>query len=146
MGLKEWRPQEKVGPRRLGPRRLGPRRVEPRRVEPRRWGAQNFAFFFSLLPPQFSSFLLSLRVLTWNFGCLKRRGPEMCASGVLWLSCASPGGPGRRPLPKKTTLKNPPKTFPVKQKTFFFLSIKHSQNSFKKTSFLTFFFFFNREM
>ena len=58
----------------------------------------NFRSFFSLLPPQFSFFFLSLGVLAWNFG-VKRRGPEMCTFGVLGLSCASPGGPvwwGRR--------------------------------------------------
>ena len=73
------------------PRRVEPRRVEPRRVEPRRVGAQNFALFFSLFPPQFSFFFLSLGVLFVEFWwCLKRRGPEMCTFGVLGLSCASP--------------------------------------------------------
>ena len=39
-----------------------------RRVGPEGWGAQNFAFFFSHLPPQFSFFLPLLGVLALNFG------------------------------------------------------------------------------
>ena len=49
-----------------------------------------FRFFFHL-PPQFSFFLLSLGGPFVEFWwCLKRRGPEMCASGVLGLSCEAP--------------------------------------------------------
>ena len=49
--------------------------------------AQNFALFFSLLPPQFSFFFLSLGVLSWNFvGVLEGRNPEMCI-WALGLSC-----------------------------------------------------------
>ena len=71
----------KCGLRRVGPRRVEaqtkkqwgaegwePRRVEPRRVEPRRMGGPKFRAFFSLLPPQFSFFFLSLGVLSWTFG------------------------------------------------------------------------------
>ena len=97
----------RVGPRRVGPRRVGPRRVGPRKVGPRRVGPQGWApkggepkisrFFFPL-PPQFSFFLPSLRGLLVEFWwCLKRRGPEMCTFGVLWLSCearAAPKPPG----------------------------------------------------
>ena len=82
---------EKVEPRKGGAPKGGARRV----------GGPKFRAFFSLLPPQFSSFLLSL---SWGpfvefWWCLKHRGLEMCTFGVLGLSCASPGGPvwwGRR--------------------------------------------------
>ena len=39
--------------------------------------------FFSLLPPQFSFFFLSLGVLSWNFvGVFEGRNPEMCTFGL----------------------------------------------------------------
>ena len=42
-----------------------------------------FRSFFSLLPPQFSFFFLSLGVLSWNFvGVLEGRNPEMCTFGL----------------------------------------------------------------
>ena len=53
--------------------------------------AQNFALFFSTLPPQnscFSSLSGGLFVEFW--WCLKRRGAQMCTFGVLWLSCEAP--------------------------------------------------------
>ena len=53
-----------------------------------------FRSFFPL-PPQNSFFSsLSGGLLVEFWWCLKRRVPEMCAFGVLWLSCASPGGFG----------------------------------------------------
>ena len=67
--------QEKVGPRRVEPRRVEPRRVEPRRVEPRRVGGQNFALFFSLLPPQFSFFFSLLGSLCGILVVLEAAGP-----------------------------------------------------------------------
>ena len=107
----------RVGPRRVGPRRVGPRRVGPRRVGPKPRksggpkgeGAQNFAFFFPL-PPQNSFFSsLSGGLLVEFWWCLKRRDAQMCAFGVLWLSCASPGGPvwwGRRGFSRQTESPN----------------------------------------
>ena len=58
-------------------------------------GAKFRAFFFSL-PPEMSFFLLSLGVFSWNWWCLKRRGPK-CAR--LESVVCDPGGPvwwGRR--------------------------------------------------
>ena len=80
-----------VGPTRWGPKG-GARRVGPEGCV---GGAQNFALFF-LLPPPFSFFLcLSGGLLVEFWWCLKCRGAQMCTFGVLWLSCGSPGGPGR---------------------------------------------------
>ena len=65
---------------------MGTRSVGPRRVE-----GPKFRAFFSLLPPQFSFFLLSLGGPFVEFWwCLKRRGPEMCTFGVLGPSCEAP--------------------------------------------------------
>ena len=64
----------------------------PRRVGPEGWGAQNFALFLPF-PATVSLFLCLSGLLVEFWWCLKRRGPEMCTFGVLWLSCASPGGP-----------------------------------------------------
>ena len=61
---------------------MEPEGWKPEGWSPEGWRAQNFAFF---LPSPAAKF--------------KRRGAQMCAFGVLWLSCASPGGPvwwGRR--------------------------------------------------
>ena len=80
------------GARRVGPQ-TGPEGWSPEGRSPEGWGAQNFALFFSLLPPQCSFFFLSLGFLSWNFGgVFEGRGLEMCTFGVLGLSCASPGG------------------------------------------------------
>ena len=58
---------------------------------PFRRTAQNFALCFpSPASLHFRSFSLSLGVFLWNFGGLKRRGPEMCTFGVLRLSCEAP--------------------------------------------------------
>ena len=77
----------------------GPEGVGGRMVGARMVGAQNFALF-SLSRHSFSFFSPSLLVFVVEFWwCLKRRDAQMCAFGVLWLSCASPGGPvwwGRR--------------------------------------------------
>ena len=71
--------------------RVGP----PKGGAPKGGGAQNFALFFSLSRHKICSFLPSLGVLSWNFGgVLMRRDAQMCAFGVLWLSCASPRRPG----------------------------------------------------
>ena len=83
-----------------GPRRVGPRRVGPRRVMPGRVGGPKFRVFFFFPPPQNSFFSsLSGGLLVEFWWCLKRWDAQMCVFGVLWLSCASPGGPvwwGRR--------------------------------------------------
>ena len=71
-----------------GPRRMGPRRVEPRRVEPRR-GPEISVFFHSSRHNFLASFsLLGPSVEFW--WCLKRQDAQMCAFGVLWLSCEAP--------------------------------------------------------
>ena len=86
----------------LGPK---PGKVGPRKGgAPKGWGPEGggpkISRFFFPFPPPFRCFCVSLGVFSWNFGgVLKRRCPEMCTFGVLWLSCASPGGPvwwGRR--------------------------------------------------
>ena len=51
---------------------------------PEGWGAQNFALFFPL-PPQFSFFLLSLEVFSWNFG-------GVLVGRDLKSACLNPGG------------------------------------------------------
>ena len=54
-------------------------------------GPPKFSLFFFSLPPEISFFLLSLRGLLVEFWwCLKRRDAQMCAFGVLWLSCGTP--------------------------------------------------------
>ena len=72
---------------RVGARRGGSQ--NPEKVGPEGW-AQNFALFFPL-PPPISFFLLSLEGLLVEFWwCLKRRGAQMCAFGVLGLLCEAP--------------------------------------------------------
>ena len=74
----------------------GPRRVPegwgpPRRVGggPEGWGPRNLALFFFPRPPLFSFFLPLLG--SWNFGgVIEGRDPQMCAFGVLGLSCETP--------------------------------------------------------
>ena len=80
--MKPRRPRlEKVGSRRVGPPRVGPRRV----------GGPKFRAFFFPLPPQFAFFSPSLVGPCVEFWwCLKRRGGQMCAFGVLGLSCEAP--------------------------------------------------------
>ena len=46
-----------------------------------------------LLFSAFDSVCLSLCLLVEFWWCLKCRGPEMCAFGVLWLSCEAPAAP-----------------------------------------------------
>ena len=96
---------EKVGPRRCGPEGCGPEGWGPEGWGPEGWGPNGggpkFRAFFSLSRHSFFfSFFPLFWSFSWNFGgVLKRRCPEMCTFGVLWLSCASPGGPvwwGRR--------------------------------------------------
>ena len=70
------------------------------------WGAQNFALFFPL-PPEISFFSSLSGGFLVEFWCLKRQDAQMCAFGVLWLSCEAPaaqrkggpaeGGSGRGP-------------------------------------------------
>ena len=57
---------------------------------PQGWGAQNFALFFPSPATVFILFSLSFGLFR---GILVVRDPQMCAFGVLGLSCASPGGP-----------------------------------------------------
>ena len=55
----------------------------PKGGGPEGWRAQNFAFFFFSLPPQFSFFLPSLGGLLVEFlWCLKRWGPQMSTFGL----------------------------------------------------------------
>ena len=76
-------------PRKSGARRVGARRGGPR-VGAEGWGAQNFALF--LLSPTGNFILSSLSggFLVEFWWCLKRRDAQMCAFGVLWLSCEAP--------------------------------------------------------
>ena len=60
---------------------------------PLRRTAQNFALFF-LSRRKFHSFFSLWRGLLVEFWwCLKRRGAQMCAFGVLWLLCEAPAAP-----------------------------------------------------
>ena len=68
--------------------KVGSRRVGPRRVE-----AQNFALFFSPLPPPFRSFCVSLWVSSRGiFVLFEAPGPE-CTFGVLGSSYETPPAP-----------------------------------------------------
>ena len=100
-GPKGWGPERVEAPERVGGQNL--EKVEAPRLEARRvgaegwgpegWGPENFALFFSLSRRKiFVLFFLLWCLLVEFWWCLKRRGPEMCTSGVLGLSCASPGG------------------------------------------------------
>ena len=81
-GCSPGRPLPRTPPHPHGP--PSPDRLPPDRPK--------FRFFFRL-PPHFLSFSL-LEVLSLNFwGCLKRRGLEMCTLGVLGLSCEAPAAP-----------------------------------------------------
>ena len=80
-GPEGWGPNpEKVGPEGWGPEGWGPEG----------WGARHFALF--LLSPTGNFILSSLSggFLVEFWWCLKRRDAQMCAFGVLWLSCEAP--------------------------------------------------------
>ena len=94
------------GPERVGARTQksgGPKGGGPKKWEPKAWGARTqkkwgpkgggpeiSLFFFS--PPAGNFFLSSLSggFLVEFWWCLKRRDAQMCAFGVLWLSCEAP--------------------------------------------------------
>ena len=83
----------KSGARRVGGRRVGgPKGGGPEGWGPEGWGAQNFALF--LLSPTGNFILSSLSPWEFSRGILvvflKRRHAQMCAFGVLWLSCEAP--------------------------------------------------------
>ena len=93
------------GPKSGGPKGWGPLGVgapkgwgpEPRKSGARRVGARNFALFFSLSPTgKFILSSLSGGFLVEFWWCLKRRDAQMCAFGVLWLSCGTPAAPPDR--------------------------------------------------
>ena len=74
-----------------GPKGGGPKSGGPERVGARRGGGPKISRFSCSLPPGISFVFLSL----WGFlvefwWCLKRRDAQMCAFGVLWLSCEAP--------------------------------------------------------
>ena len=85
-----------VGARRSGaPEGWGPKGRGPKGGGPkgggRRVGAQNFALFF--LFPAGNLILSSLSkggFLVEFWWCLKHRDAQICAFGVLWLSCEAP--------------------------------------------------------
>ena len=79
------RTQKKWGPKGGGPEGWGARRVEPEG-----WGAQNFALFLLSPTGNFIRCSLSGGFLVEFWWCLKRRDAQMCAFGVLWLSCEAP--------------------------------------------------------
>ena len=63
----------------------------PEKVGPEGWGLERLG---ASLPPEISFFLLSLGGLLVEFWwCLKCRGRQMCAFGVLWLLCEAPAAP-----------------------------------------------------
>ena len=66
----------------------------PRRVGAVKGGGPNRAFF-SLSRHNFLSFFSLCGSFRGIVSCLKRRGPEMCTSEVLWLSCEAPRRPTR---------------------------------------------------
>ena len=71
----------------------GPKGWGPEGVGARRGGGPKISRFFFSLPPEISFFCLSLGGLLVEFWwCLKRRDAQMCAFGVLWLSCEAPAG------------------------------------------------------
>ena len=89
-GFQGWGP-EGWGPK---PRKSGaPKGGAPKGGAPKGGGPKISRFFFPL-PPQNSFFSPLSGLFAGNFEwCLKRRCVQMCAFGVLWLSCASPDGP-----------------------------------------------------
>ena len=145
-GLKGGAPKggaSKVGAPKGGARRVGPRRVGPRRVGaqtqkkwgPEGWGPEGWGpegwepegwapegggpKISSFFPSPATKFVLFFPLWASSRGILvvfEAPGPELCEFGVLWLSCASPGGPvwwGRRgftrqpELPKRAHLRVP---------------------------------------
>ena len=73
------------------PRKVGAPKVgAPKGWGPEGWEAQNFALFFPSLTGNFIHSSLSGGFLVEFWWCLKRRDAQMCAFGVLWLSCEAP--------------------------------------------------------
>ena len=60
-----------------------------------RGGEPKISRFFFLSPAEISFCLLSGGPLVEFWWCLKRRGAQMCAFGVLWLLCEAPAAPKR---------------------------------------------------
>ena len=94
-GPEGWgpKPRKSGGPEGWGPEGWGPEGWGPEGWGPEGCGPNISRFFFPSPATKFVLFFPLWGLLVEFWWCLKRRGAQMCTFGVLWLSCASPGGP-----------------------------------------------------